>query len=85
VLVVIPGLEDYDVIAVNQVHEACSSSIRRDQQPCRHVSTARLADPRQRIAKYRFKQAIDPLARGPVRRLPVEVVLPAVWREDETH
>jgi hypothetical protein len=43
------------------------------------------ADPRQRIAKYPFKQAIDPLARGPIRRLPVEVVLPAVWREDETH
>jgi hypothetical protein len=83
---VVPGLEDYDVIAVDQVHEAVLLV-----DPPRPTALQNmfqllgLADPRQRITQCGIEQTIDPLARGPIRRLPVEVVLPAVWREDETH
>lgn len=54
--------------------------------PCQDMpQCVRLADAAEGVAEDRVQEPVDPLERGPVTRLPVPVILPAVRGEDQAH
>ena len=82
-LVVKSSLQDDDVFAFDLVDQTVLLVDPPGPASGKHVTQGlRFADPIEGLAKDVRNQAIDPLERGLVRRLPEAIVLPPVRREN---
>ena len=85
-LVVETGLQDHEVVAVDEVDEAVLLADAAGPGACEHMPEwLGLPDARDGVAERVVDQPVDALKGGSVRGEPVGVVLPAVRGEDEPH
>jgi len=86
VFVVVTGLENDDVVALDQVHEPVFVVYSPGPTATQNVPEGlRLSNAGEGIPERVIQEAVDPLDHCLVSRLPVPVVLPAVGSEDQPH
>lgn len=86
VLVVIPRLEDDEILPIDDIHQAML--IIDASRPASLKDVAKLlwlADPGERIPQRGLEQPVESLHRRAVGGLPVKVVGPTMRGEDEAH
>ena len=79
----VAGLQNHDVVGVDEVDEAVFFVDASGPSAGEGVPEGlRLADADEGISADVFDQPVDPFQDCPIRRLPVDVVLPPVRCED---
>ena len=75
--VVVPGLEDHQVVAVDEIHEpVLLRDAPRPRPGCPIPELFRFPDPAEGIAEAGVDERVNPLENPAIRDLPVRVILP---------